>query len=300
VRIDKKRAQVMEIKKEIRQLLGSRPKQSHKGDFGRIFIIAGSKGMSGACVLTSQAALRSGAGLVTIGLPKNLVQVVSRRLTESMSKSLPETNAGTLSFKAFRPISEFLKTQDVLAIGPGLSQNSETQRLVRKVTMASQKPMVIDADGLNAFKEHIDLLKKFKAFAILTPHPGEFVRLFGGTLTDSEKLRKARALEVARKYRVAVVLKGHHTIVASPRGESYVNKTGNPGMATGGSGDVLTGIVAAMLGQKKINTFRAACFGVFIHGLAGDLAAKEKGEISLIAGDIVSHLPAAFKAIISA
>ena len=253
--------------------------------------------MSGACYLTSMAALRSGAGLVTVGVPKSLVLPLSRKMTEAMMKGLPETKEGTLSRAAHKQIKLFLKTQDVLAAGPGLSQNSETQAVLRKVISDSTRPMVIDADGLNALKGKINLLQKLKAPAILTPHPGEFVRIFGGSLPKSEPERKKRALETAKKFKIVLVLKGHQTVVTSPKGEVYMNQTGNPGMATGGSGDVLTGIVAAMLG-RKIEPFKAACFGVYVHGLAGDLAAKEKGEISLIAGDIIEVLPKAFKKIL--
>ena len=284
----------MDIKKEFQKHFKKRPRASHKGDYGRIFVLAGSHGLSGACYLTSMAAFRSGAGLVTVGVPKSLVLPLTRRLTEAMMKGFPETKEGSLGQTACKQIQSFLKTQDVLAIGPGLSQNSETQKAIRKIILSSHKPMVIDADGLNAFKSMPHLFKKLKAPVILTPHPGEFVRLFGGKISERDQERKKRALHIARQFRVVLVLKGHHTIVASPEGEVYVNRTGNPGMATGGSGDVLTGIIAAFLGQG-IEPFKAACFGVYIHGLAGDLAAYERGEISLIASDIIHFLPHAFQ-----
>ena len=287
----------MNIKSEFQKYFRKRPRASHKGDYGRIFILAGSVGLSGACYLTTMAALRSGAGLVTVGVPRSLVLPLTRRFTEAMMKPLPETKEGTLSQSAFRPIRIFLKTQDVLALGPGLSLNRKTQALIRQVVLHSRKSMVIDADGLNAFKGMPNLFLKLKAPAILTPHAGEFIRLFGGRIPKGNRERKGRALHVARQFRVAVVLKGHHTIVASPKGEVYINQTGNPGMATGGSGDVLTGIIASMLGQNA-KPFEAACFGVFIHGLAGDLAAKEKGEISLVAGDILNALPLAFQKVL--
>jgi len=284
----------MNIVKELRTEFQPRLPHTHKGDYGRIFILAGSFGMSGACYLTSMAALRSGVGLVTVGVPKSLVLPLSRKMTEAMMKGLPETKEGTLSWAAHQQIKLFLKTQDVLAAGPGLSQNSETQAVIRKVISDSTRPMVIDADGLNALKGKINLLQKLKAPAILTPHPGEFVRIFGGSLPKSELERKKRALETAKKFKIVLVLKGHQTVVTSPKGEVYMNQTGNPGMATGGSGDVLTGIVAAMLGQK-IEPFKAACFGVYVHGLAGDLAARGKGETSMIASDIIHCLPQVFK-----
>lgn len=287
----------MNIKSEFQKHFRPRPRVSHKGDYGRIFVVAGSLGMSGACYLTSAAALRAGAGLVTVGVPKSLLLPLTRKMTEAMMKGLPETKEGSLASAAEKPVGVCLKTQDVLAMGPGLSQNSETQTVIRNIILASNKPMVIDADGLNAFKGKPNLLRKFRASAILTPHPNEFVRLFGGSVPNTEADRKKKAAEAARKFKVILVLKGHHTVVASPKGAIYVNATGNPGMATAGSGDVLTGVIAAMLGQK-IEPFRAACFGVYLQGVAGDLAAKEKGEASLVASDIIDSIPKAFQRIL--
>ncbi|MBI4395428.1 MAG: NAD(P)H-hydrate dehydratase [Candidatus Omnitrophica bacterium] len=287
----------MEIKTEFRKQFAPRRKDSHKGDYGRIFVLAGSRGLSGACFLTSMAALRSGAGLVTVGIPKSLVLPLARRFTETMTLALPETSKGTLSRSALGPIKRFLKGQDVLALGPGLSLNHETQDLIRKLVCSSDKPMVVDADGLNALKGKAHLLCRLKAPAILTPHAGELIRIFGGKTPKHDVERKKRALQIAKTYGVVLVLKGHHSIVASHTGKIYMNRTGNPGMATGGSGDVLTGVIAAMLGQK-IDPFYAACFGVFIHGLAGDLAASEKGEISTVSGDILGALPLAFQKVL--
>ncbi|OGW77239.1 MAG: NAD(P)H-hydrate dehydratase [Omnitrophica bacterium RIFCSPHIGHO2_02_FULL_49_9] len=287
----------MEIRKEIQKYLGRRPLRAHKGDFGRILILAGSRGMSGACFLASMAALRSGAGLVTVGVPKSLVPSLARRFTEAMMLPLPETEKGTVSERAHQTIQDFLKKQDVLAIGPGLSAHSSTRRLVRQTILQSKKRMVIDADGLNALAGVVKSLKKLKAPVILTPHAGEFVRLFGGKVPKSDRERCRIASRTARKFGVTIVLKGYRTVVASPNGKVYVNRTGNPGMATGGSGDVLTGVIAAMLGQK-VEPYLAACSGVYIHGLAGDLMAKEKGQVSLVAGDLLSALPNAFKRVL--
>ena len=283
----------MTIQKEISRLLPPRKSNTQKGNYGRVFILAGSAGMSGACVLASQAAIRSGAGLVTAGVPKSILLPLSKRFTEVMMKPFPETSSGTLSVKASKPISDFLKTQNVLAVGPGLSGNPETQALVRKVATACKKPMVIDADGLNALVGKVNLLSKLKAPAILTPHPGEFVRLFGGKIPKTETERTSRARLIAKKFKVILVLKGHRTVVASPSGDVFINPTGNPGMATGGSGDVLTGVIAALLGQR-LKPFDAARIGVYVHGLAGDLAKKKFGEISLQAGDLIDYLPKAF------
>lgn len=287
----------MDIKKEFRKQFPPRRRDSSKTDYGRVFVVAGSSGLSGACVMTTLAALRSGAGLVTVGVPKSLMSPLAKRLTEAMTFPLSETKQGTLARSAARPILRFLAKESALAIGPGLSLNRETQTVIRKVILSSRKPMVIDADGLNAFKGHTILFKKLKAPAILTPHSGEFVRLFGGKIPKTASERKHRAIKISRKFKVILVLKGHRTVVAAPTGEVYVNQSGNPGMATGGSGDVLTGVIAAFLAQK-IEPFKAACLGVFVHGYAGDLAAKQKGEISLIASDIIAALPSAFQGLI--
>lgn len=270
---------------------------AHKGDFGRIFILAGSRGMTGAAHLAGMAALRSGAGLVTIGAPDAVYLVLARRDSELMIRPLPSTLQGTLSLKGFREIEDFCTGQSVLAIGPGLSQHRTTQKLIRKVLEAVQLPLVIDADGLNALKGYLDVLDACRGRAILTPHPGEFCRVFGGKLNDSNVTRKRRALDAAKRCGSVIVLKGHRTVVATPDGNCYVNTTGNPGMATAGSGDVLTGTIAALVGQGLSN-FEAACLGVYLHGLAGDRAAQKIGPISLTAGDLVRFLPEALKAVV--
>jgi ADP-dependent NAD(P)H-hydrate dehydratase / NAD(P)H-hydrate epimerase len=274
-----------------------RPVAAHKGDFGRVFILAGSRGMTGAAHLTGMAALRSGAGLVTVGIPDAVYLIIAKRESELMTRPLPSTPKGTLSLKGFSEVERFCLTQDVLAIGPGLSQHITTQKLIRKVLQATGLPLVVDADGLNALKGHLKVLEACRGRAVLTPHPGEFIRVFGGKLNDSATLRKKRASEVAREQGVVMVLKGHHTVVASPEGEIFVNTTGNPGMATAGSGDVLTGVISALIGQG-LAPFEAAAFSVHIHGLAGDMAGKTIGQISLTAGDILHFLPDAFRALI--
>lgn len=270
---------------------------SHKGDMGRVFILAGSRGMTGAANLTGMAALRSGAGLVTIGVPDAVYLIIAKRDSELMIRPLPSTSQGTLSLKGFPEVKRFCATQNVLAVGPGLSQQSTTQQLIRKVLLATELPLVIDADGLNALKGHLKVLEACSGRAILTPHPGEFVRVFGGKLEDSDALRKKRALEAAKKHGVVIVLKGHRTVIATPEGDCYINTTGNPGMATAGSGDVLTGMIAALIGQR-LSIFEAACLGVHVHGLAGDRAAKKIGQTSLTAGDLLRFLPDAFKTLI--
>lgn len=284
----------MKILEEIRRKWKPRLRTSHKGDFGRVFILAGSKGLTGAAYLSAAAAVRSGAGLVTLGVPESVYPVLARRHAEVMVKPFPPTRSGSFSYKALRPALEFARNQDVLAMGPGLSQNKETQKFARSFLQWTDKPVVIDADGLNALRGHLNVLKKCRGRAILTPHPGEFIRLFGGKLTNDGPAREKRALEAAKNFGVTVILKGHQTVVASPSGKVFVNKTGNPGMAKGGTGDILTGMVAALLGQK-ISFWDAACFAVYAHGLAGDQAAKKQGQIGMLAGDILRELPGVWK-----
>lgn len=285
----------MTIHQKIRTLLPKRKSETYKGSFGRVFILAGSKGLSGACILAGNACLRAGAGLVTVGVPESLVLPLARRLTEVMTKSLPETKEGTTDFRAFQKIKVFLKTQDVLVIGPGLSQNSSTQKCIQKIIHSSRLPMVIDADGFP--KKGFARFLKLKAPAVLTPHLGEFLRVFGGKAPKGLAERKKRALQIAQKFKVVMVLKGHQTVVASPKGEVYVNTTGNPGMATAGLGDILSGMIAAFLGQG-LEPFHAAWVSVYLHGLAGDLAAKKVGEISLVASDLLEMLPVVFKKVL--
>ncbi len=284
----------MSIAQEIHRKWRPRKLSSHKGDYGRIFILAGCQGLTGAAHLAGMGALKAGAGLVTVGVPEKIYPLVAKREAEVMVAPFPSTAQGTFAFRSLKPILAFSKSQDVLALGPGVSGNRETQRLIRKVIQESVQPLVIDADGLNALKGELPVLRHSRYRAILTPHPGEFVRLFGGGLASKNTARKKRAKEVAQKFGIFVVLKGFHTVVASPEGEIYVNPTGNPGMATAGSGDVLTGIIAALTGQR-FSLWDSARFGVYLHGLAGDLACKKTGEASLTAGDILEWLPAAIK-----
>lgn len=274
-----------------------RPVAAHKGDFGRVFVLAGSRGMTGAAHLAGMAALRSGAGLVTIGIPDAVYLVIAKRESELMIRPLPSTSKGTLSLKGFPEIERFCAIQNVLAIGPGLSQHVTTQKLIRKILQTTELPLMVDADGLSALKGHLKVLAACSGRAVLTPHPGEFIRVFGGKLDDSDRLRKKRASEAAQKYGVVIVLKGHHTVIAAPEGNCHVNTTGNPGMATAGSGDVLTGMIAALMGQG-LSYFEAACLGAHVHGLAGDMAAKKIGQTSLTAGDLLRFLPEAFKSLV--
>lgn len=284
--------------REIRLKWKPRKATANKGDFGRVFILAGSKGLSGASRLAGMGALRSGAGLVTLGVPETIYSITARREEpELMAKPFPSTLQGSLSFRALRSIQTFLKNQNVFALGPGLSQNPETQKLIRSLMKTTLLPLVIDADALNALKGHAALLKNISGKAILTPHPGEFQRVFGNKPSSSDADRKKKALLAAKKYGVIVVLKGNRTVVANPAGQVYVNTTGNPGMATAGMGDVLTGIIASLIGQK-FSLWDAACFGVYLHGLAGDLAAGKIGKIGLVATDVINYVPFAIQKVL--
>jgi len=280
------------------QLLQRNP-NAHKGDFGHIFILAGSARFSGAAVLCSAAAMRSGAGLVTLGIPKSLNSAMIKiKPKEVMTLPLPETSDGTLSLSGYKKIKDFVKNADVLVVGPGVTQNKSTQGLTRKVISKIDKPLVIDADGLNALVGRLDLLRirggKLRAGRVLTPHPGEMARLLRISVAIVQKKRKEFAKKFAKAYNLTVVLKGHDSIVADYQGNLYINKTGNPGMATAGSGDVLTGMLAAFLGQG-LGAFMAAKYAAYLHGLAGDLAAKEKTQAGMIASDIINKIPQAIK-----
>ncbi len=254
--------------------LPRRKPASHKGDFGRVLVVAGSTGMCGAAILTSEAAYRSGAGLVFLAARAELVPILSIKQTCGVVKTIATAN-DVLAIPA-----------DVVAIGPGLGLDSAPD--TRTIVQTAKTPAVVDADALNAFAEHPGLLAKCDGPRVLTPHPGELARL-----TTKSADRKAWARDAAKAFNAVVVLKGHGTVVTDGT-RVHVNTTGNPGMATGGAGDVLTGIIAALIGQK-LDPFDAAVLGVYVHGLAGDFAARKLGELSLMATDILSFLPDAFR-----
>ncbi len=271
-----------------------RKADTHKGDYGHVFVLAGSAGFTGAAALCSQAALLSGSGLVTLGIAKSLNPIMARKLTEVMTKPLAETKGRALSERAFPEIMKFAGKADCVAIGPGLSRDPGTQRLIRRLMTSLIKPIVLDADGINALEKKAKILRSAKAPIVITPHPGEMSRLIGVSRNEISQAKEKVAKDFANKYNVVCVLKGHRTVVARPGGESYVNATGNPGMAKGGTGDVLTGMIAAFIGQG-IRPFDAARLGVYLHGLAGDLAAKEKGEVSMLASDLLNKIPEVIK-----
>lgn len=273
-----------------------RAANAHKGNFGHVLVIAGSSGGTGAAYLTAQAAALSGSGLVTLAVGRSIFPVMAVKLTEVMVRPFFETRDWSLSLLAEKDIINFSDKTDALAVGPGISQNKETQNLVRNLVAKIEKPMVVDADGINAFVGHADILKSAGSRLILTPHAGEMARLIGQDVKYIEQNRKDVALKFAAEYNTVLVLKGHNTVVAAPAGDIYVNETGNVGMATGGSGDVLTGMIASFIGQG-VEPFTAAALGVYFHGLAGDIALKDKGVLSLLATDILNKLPEALKAL---
>ncbi len=281
--------------------LTPRKSNTHKGSYGRVLVLAGSPGMTGAAYLSSKAALRSGSGIVTLGIPESLNPVMETKLTCVMTYPLPETKASTLSNKGRKEILKLCETHDVVALGPGLSQQPETRELILWLIKTIDRTMVIDADGINALADNVDVLHKIKQNVVLTPHPGEMSRLTG--LRSAKDVQKDR-LNTASQFvqsiqkklkgerKLVLVLKGDKTMVADYE-KVYVNRTGNPGMATAGAGDVLTGIIVSLIGQG-FDVFDASQLGVYIHGLAGDIAARRKGELSMIASDIIDYLPDAF------
>jgi len=275
-------------------LLRNNPKAS-KNDFGHLLIIAGSPSMLGASALSSLAALRSGAGMVTAAVPSDLNSTLQKKISNAvMTKPLAQDPSGAFSFKAFSQIKRIWDQYDVLAIGPGIGRSSGTQRLARQVILECPKPLVIDADALYALSGHTQNLLKAKGPRILTPHAGEMSRLVNQPVKKIEADRSKMARLFAKENHCVLLLKSHQTIVASAEGKVYINKTGNVGMATAGSGDVLTGIIAAFLGQG-MKPFEAAQYGAYYHGKAGDLAAKKRSKTSMIATDIIDEIPYVLK-----
>lgn len=282
--------------KQVKKWLPVRSKIAHKGSCGRVLVLAGSQGMAGAAVLAAEAALRMGAGLVTLAVPESLYPLLVPKVTEIIIKPLPETKEGTLALQAWAEIESLLAKNDVLIIGPGLSGHSETAILVLQVLEQNSLPIVVDADGLNALAANKAFLSKGKENLIFTPHPGEMARLAGLSVQEIEDNRLELVKEKSAEWAVTLVLKGARTLIASLGKEIYLNPTGNSGMATAGSGDVLAGTIGGLLAQG-LGLTQAAAAGVYLHGLAGDLAAQEKGELGLLAGDILVSLPKAVKLI---
>ncbi|MEN3003895.1 NAD(P)H-hydrate dehydratase [Dehalobacterium formicoaceticum] len=275
-----------------RNLFPLREKDGHKGSYGHVVVIGGSPGMTGAVALSSWAAVRSGAGLVTAAIPAGLNGILENKLTEAMSLPLPETQEGSISTESLELLRKILPRK-VAVLGPGLSRHQEAQGLVRGLVRDVPCPLVVDADALYTLKECGELLENSSYPVILTPHPGEMSRLIGKTVAEIQNDRVGAVTECARRYRSIVVLKGARTLIATPEGHLYVNTTGNSGMATGGSGDVLAGMIGAFLAQG-LEGVSAVTLAVYIHGQAGDLAAAERSQTGLAAGDIIEYLPKIF------
>ena len=322
LRSEKIRVELLESM-DVSLLIPERRRYSHKGDYGHVLVIAGSRGKTGAAFMCAKACLRAGAGLVTIGVPETLMDFFQSRVTEEMTLPLPDRGDGTLSSKASDKILTFIADKaDVLAIGPGISVTDDIQKLVTALVLNSAAPMVMDADAINALEGNKHIFRKAKAPIILTPHIGEMARLLktgprvrgfilrsateNGVEGSREKLRhqieKNRinaAISFAKETGTYLVLKGAPTVIAEPEGSVFINPTGNPGMASAGVGDVLTGMIAGFLGQG-LNPLEASILGVYMHGLSGDIAANKKGEHSLIASDIIEAMPEAFLSLRSA
>jgi hydroxyethylthiazole kinase-like uncharacterized protein yjeF len=268
------------LKSKFSKLLPKRRPATHKGDYGRVLIVAGSPGMTGAAVLAARGALRAGAGLTYLAVPRNLVNFVDSMTPEVI----------TLPFENINKIRA-----DAIAIGPGLGIGKQTQKLVKSL-ISTPCSLIIDADALNVISKDLSLLEKAKTKVIITPHPGEMSRLIKKSVEYIQKNRVSVAKEAAQHFGCMVVLKGYKTVVADPSGKAFTNPTGNPGMASGGVGDVLTGMIAGFIAQR-IGPWDASLLAVYLHGLAGDLAAKEKGEYGMIASDLVEKIPYALQRI---
>lgn len=280
---------------DVASLVAPRPTESNKGSYGHALVVGGSLGKAGAAAMAGMAVLRAGAGLSTVATAKSVLGAVAGFHPELMTEPLAETDAGTISAGALDRITELARGKTVVAIGPGISREPQTSALVRSLIAKLQVPNVLDADGLNAFEGRTEELNGHGRTLVITPHPGEMARLAGLTITDVQKDRLAVARKFAREHEVIVALKGHRTLVVHPDGDAWVNTTGNPGMATGGTGDILTGMVAGMIAQHPKDAFQAVLVAVHLHGLAGDVAREKLGEHSLVATDLLRGLPQAFR-----
>ena len=277
---------------EIRRWLSApRRPDTHKGDYGHLLVIAGSVGKTGAAAMASEAALRMGAGLVTLAIPKSLNAIMAVKLTEVMTEPLPETPKQTLSLRAFNSILRLCENKKAVIIGPGIGTFKETQSLVLKLIKTLNLPIVLDADGLTALATQPKILPTGNHSLILTPHPGEMARLIQSTVKDVQEDRIGICRNFSQSRQVHLILKGHRTLITTPKGEVFINPTGNPGMASGGTGDVLTGMIGGLISQG-FEILPSLQIAVYLHGLAGDKVISEKGEKSLVATDIIQKIPA--------
>lgn len=281
---------------DLAPLLGPRPAAAHKGDFGHLLIAAGSVGKSGAAVLAAQAAVRSGAGLVTAAIPESILDAFEAASLETMSTPLPVVDEGELAGGALDELVRGAESKNAVAVGPGLGTSSVTAETIRSFCLGVELPLVLDADGLTAFAGQLGGLRQRSCATVLTPHPGELARLIGVETADIVKDRLGSVRRAAEESGAVVLLKGHLSLIADPEGGVYVSPTGNPGMATGGSGDVLTGMIGALLAQR-VDPLAATQLAAFAHGMAGDAAAAEVGERSLAAADLLAFVPSSFRAL---
>jgi NAD(P)H-hydrate epimerase len=283
--------------KEVTDLTGPRPADSNKGNYGHALIVGGSVGKAGAAAMAGMAALRVGAGLATVATPISVLQTVAGFAQEIMTEPLADTDAGTIGMRSFEfgLMDSLTEGKRAIAIGPGLGRHLETQELVRTCVERYRGPLILDADALNGFEGATERLTGDGRSVILTPHPGEMARLLGTTVEEVQKDRLGVARTFASEHHVTIVLKGHRTLTVHPDGTAWVNPTGNPGMATGGTGDILTGMVAGFVAQNPERVFEAVVAAVFLHGLAGDVARDLVGEYSLTATDLLTALPEAFR-----
>jgi NAD(P)H-hydrate epimerase len=282
-------------KEEVGMLVRTRHRAAHKGDYGHLLVLAGARGKSGAALLCGGAALRVGTGLVTLGGPSSLNGIFSTALIESMTVPLPELPDGSFRF-AVRTLKPAIAGKNVIAFGPGVGVSTETIAMTRWLLTHSEVPLVLDADALNCLATDVTMLRQAHALVVLTPHPGEMARLLGSSNAAVQTQRLAVARDFAKRHGCFLVLKGANTVVAAPDGRAWVNTTGNPGMASGGMGDVLTGIISGLLAQGYPPE-EACSLGVFLHGHVGDLAAEERGEIGIVARDLIERLPSGLRAL---
>jgi len=280
--------------RDLAPLMMPRPADSNKGTFGHVLVVGGSLGKAGAAAMAAISALRIGSGLSTVATPRSVLATVAGFYPELMTEPLAETEAGGIAPSALQQILELARNKTVVAIGPGISRHPETARCVRLAVEKIKVPLVLDADGLNAFEAHADQLQAHDRQLVITPHPGEMARLLGCSIADVQRDRIKLARKFAADHNLIVVLKGHRTLIAAPS-EVWINTTGNPGMATGGTGDILTGMVAGMIAQHPKSVFEAAIAAVHLHGLSGDVAKETMGEPCLVATDLIAALPEAFR-----
>lgn len=278
----------------VRPMLPERPDAGHKGTFGHVFIVAGSRGFTGAAKLACEAACRSGAGLVTAGIPTPLRDLMGAALLEAMTLCLPSTEAETLSLAALEPALAFSKDKQAVVLGPGLSTHPETVAFVRAFVAHGPVPLVVDADALNALAKSAGGLVKIACPCVLTPHPGEMARLTGASTAEVQADRTGTARDLANALGCTVILKGARTVVADADGALTVNTTGNHGLAKGGTGDVLAGLLGGLLAQG-LAPFDAACLAVFVHGRAGDFAADRSSARGMLARDVIEAIPAVWR-----